>query len=143
MDYTIRPMEIEDDDSVMALWRKSEGIVLSDTDEREPMQRFLSRNPGLSLVAHCGVELAGAVLCSQDGRRGYMHHLATSKEFRRRGIGSALVQEALSRLSRAGIRKCNIFIVPDNREGTAFWQHNGFRLLPQYDWMQAVTEADD
>jgi ribosomal protein S18 acetylase RimI-like enzyme len=143
MEYAIRPMRIEDYDSVMTLWRKTEGIVLSDTDEREPMQRFLSRNFGLSLVAYCRGELAGAVLCSQDGRRGYMHHLATGKEFRRQGIGSALVQEALSRLIRSGIRKCNIFILPGNREGVAFWRHNGFQLLPHYDWMQAITEAGD
>ena len=142
MEYAIRPMRIEDYDSVMALWRKTDGIVLSDTDEREPMQRFLSRNPGLSLVAYCKDELAGAVLCSHDGRRGYIHHLATRKQFRRRGIGSALVQESLSRLGRDRIRKCNIFILPENREGVAFWQHNGFRLLPQYDWMQAITDAD-
>ena len=71
-----------------------------------------------------------------------MHHLATGARFRRRGIGSALVQESLSRLSRVGIRKCNIFILPDNRDGIAFWQNNGFSLLPHYDWMQAITEAD-
>lgn len=143
MEYEIRPMTIEDYDSVVTLWRGTEGIVLSDTDEREPMERFLSRNPGLSLVAHRRGELAGAVLCSQDGRRGYMHHLATGKRFRRQGIGAALVQESLSRLRRLAIRKCNIFILPENRDGMAFWEHNGFSLLPQYDWMQAITEADD
>ncbi len=141
-EYQIRSMRIEDYDSVVTLWRDSDGIVLSDTDEREPLERFLSRNPGLSLVAHCRGELAGAVLCSQDGRRGYMHHLVTGKQFRRRGIGSALVQASLSGLSRVGIQKCNIFILPDNREGIAFWQHNGFELLPHYDWMQAIKEAD-
>jgi ribosomal protein S18 acetylase RimI-like enzyme len=134
---------IEDQDAVMALWSSSDAIVLSDTDEREPMERFLNRNPELSLVASCGGELAGAVLCSQDGRRGYIHHLVTGKQFRRRGIGSALVQESLSRLRRAGIRKCNIFILPENQEGIAFWRKNGFRLLPHYDWMQAITEAND
>ena len=143
VEYAIRPMNIEDYESVVTLWRNSEGIVLSDTDEREPMQRFLSRNPGLSLVAYCRDELAGAVLCSHDGRRGYIHHLATRKQFRRQGIGSALVQESLSRLGRDGIRKCNIFILPENREGVAFWQRNGFRLLPHFDWMQAIAEADD
>lgn len=143
MDYTIRPMRIDDYDSVVTLWRNSDSIVLSDTDEREPIERFLSRNPGLSLVAYCGEELAGAVLCSQDGRRGYMHHLATGNKFRRQGIGSALVKESLSRLGRTGIRKCNIFILPENRDGIAFWQHNGFRLLPHYEWMQAIAEADD
>jgi ribosomal protein S18 acetylase RimI-like enzyme len=143
MEYAIHPMRIEDHDLVMALWRETDGIVLSDTDEREPMQRFLNRNPGLSFVAHYRGQLAGAVLCSQDGRRGYMHHLATRKELRRQGIGSALVQEALSRLNRVGIRKCNIFILPENDEGMTFWQHNGFRPLPQYDWMQAITETND
>ena len=107
------------------------------------MQRFLSRNSGLSLVAHCGEQLAGAVLCGQDGRRGYMHHLATREEFRRNGIGSALVREALSRLSQAGIRKCNIFILSDNSEVITFWQRNGFRLVPQHHWMQAITEVRD
>jgi ribosomal protein S18 acetylase RimI-like enzyme len=84
-------MEIEDYDSVSALWSKIDGIVLTDTDEKRLMQVSLSRNQGLSLVAYCGDELAGAVLCSQDGRRGYIHHLAVRKEFRRYGIGSGLV----------------------------------------------------
>jgi putative acetyltransferase len=142
MEYAIRAMIIEDYDAVIDLWRTTEGIVLSDTDERDPMRTFLSRNPELSLVAHYRGELAGAVLCSHDGRRGYMHHLATAKHFRCRGIGSALVQESLTRLSRAGIRKCNIFVLPENRDGIAFWERNGFRLLPRYDWMQAIADAD-
>ena len=83
MTYTIRPMETEDYNSVIALWSKTDGIALSDTDEKLPMQVFLNRNPRLSLVAHCGDELVGAVLCSQDGRRGYLHHLAVRKEFSR------------------------------------------------------------
>ena len=143
MEYVIRPMTIEDYDAVVELWRNTDGIELSDTDEREPMCRFLSRNPGLSLVAYRRGELMGAVLCSHDGRRGYMHHLATGKQFRLQGIGSALVQESLSRLGRDGIRKCNIFILPENREGVAFWQRNGFRLLPHFDWMQAIARAGD
>ena len=138
MECSIRPMETEDYDLVIALWSATDGIVLTDTDEKRPMEAFLSRNPGLSLVAHCGDELVGAVLCSQDGRRGYMHHLAVRKEFRRHGIGSALVQECLFRLEHVGIRKCNVFIVPENQEAIEFWRHNGFNMLPQFDWMQAI-----
>ena len=63
-------MTTEDYDAVVELWSNWDGIELSDTDEREPMHRFLGRNPELSLVAHCGNELAGAILCSHDGRRG-------------------------------------------------------------------------
>ena len=138
MEYSIRPMEIEEYDLVIALWRSTDGIVLTDTDEKKPMEAFLNRNPGLSLVAYCDDELVGAILCSQDGRRGYMHHLTVRKECRRHGIGSALVRECLLHLGQVGIRKCNIFIVPENQEVIAFWEHNGFHLLPQFDWMQAI-----
>jgi ribosomal protein S18 acetylase RimI-like enzyme len=68
---------------------------------------------------------------------------SSGKQFRRQGLGSALVQESLSRLGREGIRKFNIFILPENREGIDFWQRNGFRLLPHFDWMQAIVDADD
>ena len=136
-------MEAEDYDPVIALWSKTEGIVLTDTDEKKPVEAFLDRNPGLSLVAYCGDRIVGAVLCSQDGRRGYMHHLAVREGFRRHGIGSAMVQECLVRLRQVGITKCNIFTEPENREAIAFWQHNGFDMLPRFDWMQAIIDADD
>jgi putative acetyltransferase len=141
MGYTIRSMTIEDHDIVVELWRSTEGIELTDTDEREPMGRFLDRNPGLSLVAECNRQLVGAVLCSHDGRRGYMHHLAVEKDHRRQGIGSRLVQEALSLLRREGIVKCNIFILEFNKTGIGFWERNGFCALAHFGWMQAATSS--
>jgi putative acetyltransferase len=142
MEYAIRPMIIDDYDSVFELWSKTDWIELTDTDEKKPMQMFLNRNPGLSLVVTCGDEIAGAVLCSQDGRRGYIHHLAVYKKFRRQGIGSALVKECLLRLRQVGIWKCNLFIAPENQEAVAFWHYNGFNMLPRFDWMQAIIEVD-
>ena len=136
--YNIRPMLIDDYDSATTLWRNTEGIWLTDTDEREPMQRFLDRNPGLSSVAYAGDELIGTILCSHDGRRGYLHHLAVDKQYRRLGIGSALVQRSLSLLAQEGIVKCNIFIIEENDTGIAFWEHNDFNLLEHFGWMQRV-----
>jgi ribosomal protein S18 acetylase RimI-like enzyme len=134
----IRAMTIADHSALLALWSEIEGIVLTDTDEREPMQRFLDRNPGLSLVAEMDKALVGAVLCSHDGRRGYLHHLAVAPDFRRQGLGSALVQRCLSLLQREGIVKCNIFILEENESGIAFWERNGFKMLPHFGWMQCV-----
>jgi ribosomal protein S18 acetylase RimI-like enzyme len=71
-----------------------------------------------------------------------MHHLAVGREFRRRGIGSALVRECLLRLGRAGIRKCNLFTLPENLEAAAFWRHNGFTALPPFEWMQTVITVE-
>lgn len=74
MSIVIREMTIQDYDEVLALWRTSEGVGLSDADSDEGVARFLDRNPGLSFVARDGEHLVGAVLCGHDGRRGYIHH---------------------------------------------------------------------
>lgn len=102
------------------------------------MGSFLDRNPGLSLVAHDDSKLIGAILCSHDGRRGCLHHLAVDKRYRHQGIGTALVQRCLAALSEEGIVKCNIFFLEENKAGMAFWERNGFRLLPHFGWMQRI-----
>jgi putative acetyltransferase len=143
INYTIRSMTIDDYDKIIELLRNTENVVLGDTDEREPMGRFLDRNPGLSSVAHKGTELAGTILCSHDGRRGYLHHLAVDKRYRRFGIGTELVQRSLSLLSKEGITKCNIFLLEENKAGIAFWKYNGFQLLDHFGWMQkAILELE-
>ncbi len=115
-----------DYDEVYALWKASEGIGLSAADEREGIARFLERNPGLAFVARHGTELAGAVLVGDDGRRGYLHHLAVSAAHRRGGLGRALVERCLAALGERGIRKCHIFVFGGNQGGLAFWEELGF-----------------
>jgi ribosomal protein S18 acetylase RimI-like enzyme len=136
LDYVIHSMTLEDYDEVAQLWRNAEWISLSDTDARKPMKLFLDRNPGLSLVVRDGARLIGTILCSHDGRRGYLHHLAVDKRYRRRGIGTDLVQRCLTALAKEGIIKCNIYFLEENEAGMAFWARNGFELLPHFGWMQ-------
>jgi ribosomal protein S18 acetylase RimI-like enzyme len=126
MSIVIRDMTIQDYDEVLALWRTSEGVGLSDADLEEGVARFLDRNPGLSFVARDGEHLVGAVLCGHDGRRGYIHHLAVSKPHRRKGLGRALVGRCLSALRRDGISKCHIFVFGDNNDTIAFWKNIGW-----------------
>ena len=74
-------------DKVLTLWRKSEGVGLSDADSNKSIHSYLKRNPGMSFVAKAEGKIVGAVLGGQDGRRGYIHHLAVRDDFRRQGIG--------------------------------------------------------
>jgi N-acetylglutamate synthase len=126
-DWTLRPMNIGDFDAVINLWRDSEGVGLNESDTRPQIEAYLARNPGMSFVAHANGRLVGAVLCGHDGRRGYLHHLAVNQDFRRQGIGRALVDAALTSLKQIDILKCNIFLYADNKQGGLFWTHNGWR----------------
>ena len=122
----IRELISADYDEVIALWRASEGIVLREVDERPAIERFLTRNAGLSYVACDGDRLVGAILCGTDGRRGYLQHLAVASTHRRRGIGRRLVTCALASLVARGIMKCHLMVLPDNANALAFWKAAGW-----------------
>jgi ribosomal protein S18 acetylase RimI-like enzyme len=130
MPYEILPMTLDDYSDVLSLWQTSEGIGLSSADSRDGIARFLERNPGLAFVARDPAGLAGAVMVGEDGRRGYLYHLAVSPRCRRQGIGQALVERCLEGLRRCGIEKCHIFVYHANAAGKAFWEQAGFAARP-------------
>ena len=131
-----RLFRIEDFDAVIALWRRTEGVGLNESDTRRAIAAYLRRNSRLSFVAEKDGRIIGAVLCGHDGRRGYLHHLAVSKRHRHRGIGRQLVDACLAKLRKAGIQKCNIFIFANNASGMKFWSHTGWSLRTELRLMQ-------
>lgn len=126
MDCQIAEMTAEVLDEVLALWQATEGVGLSEGDTKDEVTAYLDRNPALSLVAGCGGRIVGAVLCGHDGRRGCLYHLAVAIPYRRQGIGRALVDACLERLTSVGIRKCNIFLYANNEVGDRFWKRHGW-----------------
>jgi ribosomal protein S18 acetylase RimI-like enzyme len=123
----ILQMTITDFDETIQLWKKSPGIALSKADSKPKIAQFIERNPGLGFVARDGDQLVGAVLCGNDGRRGYLYHLAVDKDYQHLGIGKKLTKNVLRALKRQGIEKCHIFVIADNLEGLRFWQKTGWK----------------
>lgn len=126
MSYEIRKMQITDHPAVVHLWKSVPGIGLSEADSETGISMFLTHNPGLSYVACSGETVVGAVLCGNDGRRGYIHHLAVHPDHREQGLGKTLVERCLTMLESSGIQKCHLFVYRDNLEGMAFWEHTGW-----------------
>jgi len=127
-DCSTRELVTADYDAVVELWRRSEGVEVSlgDGDAREDIAATLARNSGLSRVALVAGRIVGAVVCGQDGRRGYLYHLAVDRAHRGRGIGRRLVAECCDALRRAGLKRVVILVAKDNPEGQAFWNRLGF-----------------
>lgn len=126
MDINISQFEIELYDEVLALWKKCEGVGLSDADSLENIQAYLDRNPNMSFVARIDGKVVGVILGGHDGRRGYIHHLAVYPDCRRQGLARQLVSQCLQVLKNEGIQKCHIFIFDDNTSGIEFWKSIGW-----------------
>ncbi|MCL1951608.1 MAG: GNAT family N-acetyltransferase [Oscillospiraceae bacterium] len=123
---TIRVMTLADHPAVYALWASLPGIGLHDPeDSLAGMAYYLRRNPESCFVAEEGDRVIGAILCGNDGRRGYINHLAVAQEHQGRGLGRALVNACLAAMRSEGILKCSFVTFRDNESGNAFWDALG------------------
>lgn len=123
----IRSMEPEDYDKVYKLWCGIKGFgIRSIDDSREGVERFLKRNPGLSVVACDGEEVIGAILCGEDGRRGCLYHVCVRADHRKQGIGKKMAGVCMQSLKAIGINKVTLIAFKSNIVGNKFWRKVGW-----------------
>jgi len=124
----IREMVIGDYEQALDLWKHTAGMGLSAADEKQEIEIFLKKNSTLCFAAFDGETMIGTILCGEDGRRGYLYHLAVDEKYRKTGIGKSLVEYSLKALKKTGIQKCHLFVIADNKAGISFWDHIGWEL---------------
>jgi mycothiol synthase len=73
--------------------------------------------PGLWFIAEAKGEIVGCVLCPNYDDEGWVRQLAVARDWRRRGLGTALLRQAMSELSRLGRREIGLVVDSWNRTG--------------------------
>jgi ribosomal protein S18 acetylase RimI-like enzyme len=128
-EITTREFLIDDYETAVGLWKRVEGVEIAEGDDPEGVAQFLARNRGLSRVAIDGFKIVGIAFCGQDGRRGYIYHLAVDPNYQGRGLGKRLVDECLEGLRRLGLKRASIMVATDNPRGREFWSKYGWEEL--------------
>lgn len=139
--YRLRPLTVKDLDEALALWRRTEGVGLTEADTPDLLALFLERNPGLSVVVETDGKVVGTVLCGNDGRRGFLYHLAVAPEHRRAKLGIAMVKFCLEALAKQRVPKCNILVLADNESGKKFWKATGWKTRGDLELWQKLTTS--
>ena len=120
-------MTIDDYEPVFELWKNTPNMGLRSLDDsRDGIGTFLKRNPETCLVALDGDIVTGTILCGHDGRRGYIYHTVVCPEYRNQGIGTALINAAVSALKDEGITRVCLNVMESNEAGKRFWQNRGW-----------------
>jgi putative acetyltransferase len=141
-DIEIRPSRPED----MASIEKLYPAAFPDEDLLPLVRTLLTEEPGiLSLVAEAGGAPVGHILftlCAVTGseaRAALLAPLAVAPEWQRKGIGSALIREGLSRLKRDGV--AHVYVLGD----PAYYGRSGFRpetgVAPPYPLPEEYRDA--
>ena len=126
--FTIRTMTLQDYDGLRALWMTIHGFAIRSLDDsREGVEQFLKRNPNTSVVAVSDTgEIVGGILCGHDGRRGCLYHVCVKEDYRRHGIGKAMVVFCMNALKDEHINKVSLIAFTSNDVGNAFWKQIGW-----------------
>lgn len=120
-------MTIDDYDGLHELWMTIKGFgIRSIDDSREGVERFLKRNPDISVVAIEDGMIVGAILCGHDGRRGCLYHVCVREGYRMRGIGNKMVVFCMEALKAEHINKVTLIAFTENDIGNAFWNEIGW-----------------
>ena len=107
-----------------------------DAESFEEWQAFMrdreAFEPGLWFVAEAEGEVAGVVLCPDYESEGWVRQLAVARTWRRRGLGTALLRQAMAEFHRRG--RPTIGLVVDS------WNRTGAKELYERAGMQVARE---
>jgi ribosomal protein S18 acetylase RimI-like enzyme len=143
MTVDIRRMAIADYDDLIGLWR-SAGLEHhpAGRDSRTSIAKDLERPGNLYLLAWDRQEAVGSVLCTDDGRKGWINRLAVRPSHQRQGIATRLVQAAEEHFRAQGINVFSIIVYRDNASSLALFHSLGYEDWEETIYLSKRTDPD-
>jgi len=123
----IRPLKPEEYDDILTLWKRA-GLSIrpKGRDSREAIMKQMAEAPDLFLGAEVSGKLAGIVIASSDGRRGYLNRIAVSPDFRGHGIAQKLTTAGEDALHKRGISVITLQIEDFNKASIRLARKMGY-----------------
>ncbi|MEY3990080.1 MAG: hypothetical protein RI985_1161 [Chloroflexota bacterium] len=124
----LRPIYLDDLPEMLALWRAAQ-LQISPTDSEDGLRRHLALSGNLTW-ALCTADgrIIGTLLGSDDGRRGWINHLAVHPDAQGKGYGQRLITAVTTRLAAQGCEKVNLLVRQSNQQVVSFYEKIGFAV---------------
>ena len=139
----IRPYESADLDEVIALWKVVFPNAPAHNDPFSDIQYKLKIQPELFFVAADDDNLVGTAMSGFDGHRGWVYYVAVHPDYRRRGIGTALMKEVERALVKMGCPKLNLQIRAGNAQVQSFYDSLGYSVEERISMGKRLGEINE
>ena len=126
--FFIRKCRPEEAEALLALWQAA-GTSPSVTDTVADVQNAIESEASV-LVAEADSRIVGSLIAAFDGWRGNMYRIAVHPDYRRRGIGRALVREGERCLAERGVKRITALVEEKYPWAVAFWSSVGYDIEP-------------
>ena len=121
----IRPYVPNDFAAVTKLWDAT-GISIHYNDPAKDIPRMLATRDCQLYVGTEDDRVIASIMVGHEGHRGWLYKLAVLPEFRGKGLGRDLVQQAERWLVARGVPKVNLMIRDTNIRVREFYQRLGY-----------------
>ncbi len=135
---SVRTFEPGDEEAVHALVQEAfsdnyRHVRTAFEDWRHVMMARGSFDPALWFLAVSGARIIGVALCPDYPDRGWVRQLAVARDWRRRGVGAALLRHAFREFARHGKPNAGLGVDSFNRSGALeFYVANGMQVEREY-----------
>ena len=126
--FLIRECRSDEAEALIALW-KAAGTSPSVTDTIADIRGAIESSASV-LVAEVDRRIVGSLIATFDGWRGNMYRIAVHPDYRRRGIGRALVKKGEKRLAKLGVKRITALVEEKYPEAVEFWLNVGYEIEP-------------
>ena len=120
-----RPAEAE---ALLSLWQAA-GTSPSVTDTITDIRNTIESSASV-LIAEADSRIVGSLIATFDGWRGNMYRIAVHPDYRRHGIGRALVKEGERCLVKQGAKRITALVEEKYPWAVAFWSSVGYEIEP-------------
>jgi mycothiol synthase len=98
--------------------------------------------PGLWFIAEANGEIAGVVLCPDYQGEAWVRQLAVGRAWRRRGLGTALLRQAMSEFHRRGRQDIGLVVDSWNRTGAKeLYERSGMHVAREHTRLEKDLRA--
>ena len=141
MSFVLRTATIDDVAGLLELWQEAAENAGRPTDTGQAVTALLDRDPESMIIAEQDGVLIGSIIAGWDGWRYHLYRLAVRPDWRRKGVGSALLSAAEDRFKRLGASRADAMVLDENDLGQNLWRASGYRK--QDDWRRWVKEMPE
>ena len=110
---TIRDIEEEDVDAVLALWDET-GLSKGWGDQRGDIDFSMKNKNSTILVAVASGDIVGTLMVGHDGHWGWIYYVGVTDNWRSLGLGQRLLEEGQNWLRERGLKKVNLHVREDS-----------------------------
>jgi ribosomal protein S18 acetylase RimI-like enzyme len=123
----IRSFRLGDYAYITRIWEET-GLEQTETETLDALAKQLAWDSELVMIAEYEGEVAGVIVGTIDGTRGYFYRLAVNPKLQGKGIGRKLVEALEKRFKERGVTRVFIMVNQDNKKVLPFYSLLGYEV---------------